>query len=84
MGSPRKGETASMVGILLSRFRPFSWRNLLATKALTMHARISYSRFVKTLGFSVLPGGTGQRRKLRPEMSSHHEKSVKAKTMKGN
>jgi len=57
---------------------------ILTTKGLTTHARISYSRFVKTLGFSVLPGGTWQRRKLRPEMSSHHEKSAKAKTMKGN
>jgi hypothetical protein len=59
---------------------------------------------VKALGFSALPGGTGQRRKSRPmqaslqcranffaegvskrpEMSSHYEKSAKAKTMKGN
>jgi hypothetical protein len=35
-----------------------------------MHARISYSRFVKALGFSVLPSETGQRRKSSPTQAS--------------
>jgi len=40
-----------------------------------MHARISYSRFVKALGFSVLPDGTGQSRKSWPTEASLQRRS---------